>query len=203
MKLDEYQIPETFVNCSDCRQLLHEDCFSVRYAPDGSRVRMKTCRLCVRRRRVCSGSSQRAAALIEEARSKPCVDCNQVLPSACIGLSPPKDAEFCPTKEAGRVSEKRLRAMLERCVPVCANCRAIRQANQFKARRVPRLREQPTPMLAALAPEILKAHTGLADIEGALPDIAAATLAMSHRLADLTAGQGSGSGPQPLKDLQE
>lgn len=195
MKLDEYQIPETFVNCSDCRQLLLEDCFSVRYTPDGSRVRMKTCRLCVRRRRVGSGSSQRAAALIEEARSKPCVDCHQVLPTACMGLSPPKDAEFCPTKEAGRVSEKRLRAMLERCVPMCANCRAIRQHTKLKARKIPRLREQPTPMLAALAPEILEAHAvhaGLADFEATPQDLASATRAISQRLTAFPAGEGSG-----------
>ena len=50
-------------------------------------------------------------------------------------------------------------------------------------------------MLAALAPEILEAHAvhaGLADIEGALPDITAAALAVSQRLTAFPAGEGSG-----------
>jgi hypothetical protein len=195
MKLDEYQIPDSFVKCSGCYRLLVEDAFPWRYTAAGVRIRMKICRSCSGRRRAGAAGRVRAAALIDEARSKPCVDCNQTLPTACIGLSAPDDAEFCPTKEAGRVSEKRLQAMIARCVPVCANCRAIRQAQKRQAHRVPRLTTQTTPMLAALAPEILQAHRALADIEAAPPDIGAAALALSQRLSAFPAGEGSA--PQP------
>lgn len=194
MKLSEYQIPDTHFTCPKCKSLLHEGAFPYRFTPDGTRVRQKVCRSCVRDRRRCAGARLKAASLVDEARNKPCADCKQVLPLACMGLSPPDDAEFSPTKEAGRVSEKRLRAVLERCVPVCANCRAIRQYENRRKRSVPSLRVKGTPALLQVLSELKGNNVPpLADVETPSQELGRVLLDVSRRLTDLTAGQGSDS----------
>lgn len=150
MKISEYEVPASFLFCNGCNSSLHRDAFPRRFNADGTSRRAKLCRGCIRRRKIGRRGVHEAKAILDDARNVPCCDCQQRLPLECMGLVPPEDAPFCPSKEAGRVSLARLRAVVKTCAPVCANCRAIRQANARKSRPKPVSIQTDTPTLRAV-----------------------------------------------------
>ena len=74
----------------------------------------------------------RAKAILDEARSHPCVDCGIQLPPECMDLDHvrgEKKIKLCVSYAKG-YAEKAIRAEIEKCEVRCPNCHRLRHHNE-------------------------------------------------------------------------
>ena len=107
---------------------------------DSAKVRLvevsgRPAHICVRCKRV--GKVHRASnsiawAMMSEARSAPCAGCKRYYPPMCMHMhhvNPALKSFSISSARSGGQSPEKLAAELQKCIPLCANCRALQTAN--------------------------------------------------------------------------
>lgn len=70
-------------------------------------------------------------AKIQEAKEKPCTDCNGVFPYYVMDFDHRSDKEFNISEMHGQYGWTRIKAEIDKCDVVCSNCHRIRSFNRM------------------------------------------------------------------------
>jgi hypothetical protein len=154
--------------CFECRRLLPVECFArirSREFP-GREFLNRRCNQCRAKREKSTRAVVRRRALYDQARNRPCTDCGQSFPSVCMCLYHARgEKKFSVATMHQWKPDDVLKAEMEKCDPVCSNCRRIRDSQRLVEPGTGRRRGRPPKFLAEVRPDMTEVKPGRRSME--------------------------------------